>query len=104
MCRWTKPGGYAAVQDYHIPTMELYLEPAACFELVRAIVDTQERSDVEMEFAFKAPALFVAVGIGVSDGTDMNLPMRSLEPFASMFRIKLTSDFGAVRTKTEAQA
>jgi hypothetical protein len=40
MCRWTKPGGYAAVQDYHIPTMELYLEPAACFELVRAIVDT----------------------------------------------------------------
>jgi hypothetical protein len=35
------------------------------------------------EFAFKLPALFVEAGIGAPDGTDINLPMTSLEPFAS---------------------
>jgi len=39
-----------------------------------------------MEFAFKLPILFSVAGIGVPDGTDMNLPMTSLESFATDFR------------------
>jgi hypothetical protein len=34
-----------------------------------------------MEFAFKLPVYFVEAGIGMPDGTDINLPMTSLEPF-----------------------
>ncbi len=86
MYGWTKPGGYIAVQDIHIGTTNLYPKPAACAELVRVIVETQERSGVDTEFAFKLPALFVEAGIGVPDGTDMNLPMTSLEPFAAMYQ------------------
>jgi hypothetical protein len=52
---------------------------------VRVIVETEERSGVDTEFAFKLPVLFVEAGIGVPDGTDMHLPMTSLEPFAAIF-------------------
>jgi hypothetical protein len=94
MYGWTKPGGYIAVQDIHIRTtvattswmMNLYPEPAAFSELVRVIVETQERSGMDTELAFKLPALFVEAGIGVPDGTDMHLPMTSLEPFAAIFQ------------------
>jgi hypothetical protein len=53
---------------------------------VRVIVETQERSGVDTEFGFKLPSLFIEAGIGVPDGTDTNLPMTSLEPFAAMYR------------------
>jgi SAM-dependent methyltransferase len=86
MYGWTKPGGYVAVQDIHIRTMNLYPKPAAFAELMRVIVETQERSGIDMEFGFKLPALFVEAGIGVPDGTDMDLPMTSLEPFAAMYQ------------------
>jgi SAM-dependent methyltransferase len=86
MYGWTKPSGYIAVQDICARTMNLYPKPAACCELVRVIFETQERSGVDMEFAFKLPALFVEAGIGVPDGTDTDLPMTSLEPFAAMFQ------------------
>ncbi len=86
MYGWTKPGGYIAVQDIHIRTANLYPKPAACSELMRILAETSERSGVDTEFAFKLPALFVEAGIGVPDGTDMNLPMTSLEPFAAMFQ------------------
>jgi len=81
MYGWTKPGGYIAVHDIHIRTTNLYPKPAACSELERVLVETQERLGVDMEFAFKLPVLFVEAGIGVPDGTDMDLPMTSLEPF-----------------------
>jgi ubiquinone/menaquinone biosynthesis C-methylase UbiE len=86
MYGWTKPGGYIAVQDIHIRTLNLYPKPAACAELVRVLVETSERSGVDTEFAFKLPALFVEAGIGVPDGTDMYLPMTSLEPFAATYQ------------------
>jgi hypothetical protein len=66
--------------------MNLYPKPAAFAELMRVIVETQERSGIDMEFGFKLPALFVEAGIGVPDGTDMDLPMTSLEPFAAMYQ------------------
>ena len=86
MYGWTKPGGYVAVQDINIRTLNLYPKPAAFSELMRVIVETQERSGIDMEFAFKLPVLFVEAGIGVPDGTDMHLPMTSLEPLAAMFQ------------------
>lgn len=81
MLRWTKPGGYVAVQDLYVRTMNLYPNHEACSELLRVIVETCERSGQDMEFAFKLPVYFVEAGIGMPDGTDMNLPMTSLEPF-----------------------
>jgi ubiquinone/menaquinone biosynthesis C-methylase UbiE len=84
MYRWTKPGGYIAVQDYHVRTINLYPKPAACAELLRVIDETHERSGIDMEFAFKLPVLFGEAGIGMPDGTDMHLPMTSLEPLAAM--------------------
>src|SRR6516165_1795458 len=86
MYRWTKPGGYVAVQDIHVRTMNLYPKPAAFSELVRVIVETEERSGIDTEFAFKLPTLFVEAGIGVPDGTDIHLPMTSLEPFVAIFQ------------------
>jgi ubiquinone/menaquinone biosynthesis C-methylase UbiE len=86
MYGWTKPGGYIAVQDIHIRTANLYPKPPAWAELMRVLAETSERSGVDTEFAFKLPALFVEAGIGVPDGTDMDLPMTSLEPFAAMFQ------------------
>jgi ubiquinone/menaquinone biosynthesis C-methylase UbiE len=94
MYGWTKPGGYIAVQDLHIRTtvtttswmMSLYPNPAAISELVRVIVETQERSGIDTELAFKLPTLFVEAGIGVPDGTDMHLPMTSLEPLLEVFQ------------------
>jgi ubiquinone/menaquinone biosynthesis C-methylase UbiE len=86
MYRWTKPGGYIAVQDYQLRTMNLYPKPAACSELMRVVVETQERTGVDLELAFKLPVLFAEAGIGVPDGTDMNIPMTSLVPFAAMFQ------------------
>jgi ubiquinone/menaquinone biosynthesis C-methylase UbiE len=86
MYGWTKPGGYIAVHDIHIRTMNLYPKPAAWAELARVLVETQERSGIDMEFAFKLPVLFVEAGIGVPDGTDMDLPLTSLEPFAAHYQ------------------
>lgn len=86
MYGWTKPGGYVAVQDINVRTLNLYPKPAAFSELLRVIVETQERWGVDTEFAFKLPALFVEAGIGVPDGTDINLPMTPLEPFVAMFQ------------------
>jgi ubiquinone/menaquinone biosynthesis C-methylase UbiE len=86
MYSWTKPGGYIAVQDIHIRTLNLYPKPAAWAELMRVLAETSERSGVDTEFAFKLPALFVEAGIGVPDGTDMDLPMTSLEPFAATYQ------------------
>jgi ubiquinone/menaquinone biosynthesis C-methylase UbiE len=86
MYGWTKPGGYIAVQDIHIRTMNLYPKLEACSELLRVIHETQERLGYDMEFAFKLPVLFVEAGIGMPDGTDMDLPMTSLEPFAAIFQ------------------
>ena len=83
---WTKLGGYLAVQDINVRTLNLYPMPAAFSELLRVIVETQERWGVDTEFAFKLPALFVEAGIGVPDGTDINLPMTPLEPFVAMFQ------------------
>jgi ubiquinone/menaquinone biosynthesis C-methylase UbiE len=81
MYRWTKPGGYVAVQDLHVHTINLYPKPEACSELLRVILETCERSGQDMEFAFKLPVYFVEAGIGAPDGTDINLPMTSFEPF-----------------------
>jgi ubiquinone/menaquinone biosynthesis C-methylase UbiE len=85
MYAWTKPGGYVAVQDLHACTMNLYPKSEAGAELLRVIFETCERSGQDMEFAFKLPAYFVEAGIGAPDGTDMNLPMTSLEPFITMY-------------------
>jgi ubiquinone/menaquinone biosynthesis C-methylase UbiE len=86
MYGWTKPGGYIAVQDIHIRTLNLYPKPASCAELVRVLIETSERSGVDTEFALKLPVLFVEAGIGVPDGTDIYLPMTSLEPFAATYQ------------------
>jgi ubiquinone/menaquinone biosynthesis C-methylase UbiE len=83
MYRWTKPGGYVAVQDLHVHTINLYPKPEACSELLRVILETCERSGQDMEFAFKLPVYFVEAGIGTPDGTDINLPMTSFEPFVA---------------------
>jgi SAM-dependent methyltransferase len=81
MYRWTKPGGTVAVQDLHVRTINLYPKLEACSELIRVIVETCVRSGQDMEFAFKLPVYFVDAGIGAPDGTDIDLPMTSLEPF-----------------------
>jgi len=81
MYSWTKPGGYVAVQDLHVSTINLYPKLEACSELLRVILETCERSGQDMEFAFKLPVYFVEAGIGTPDGTDINLPMTSFEPF-----------------------
>jgi ubiquinone/menaquinone biosynthesis C-methylase UbiE len=81
MYSWTKPGGYVAVQDLHVSPINLYPKLEACSELLRVILETCERSGQDMEFAFKLPVYFVEAGIGAPDGTDINLPMTSLEPF-----------------------
>lgn len=86
MYRWTKPGGYIAVQDLHVCTMNVYPKLAAGSELLRVIFETCERSGQDMEFAFKLPVYFVEAGIGPPDGTDMNLPMTSFEPFMTMYQ------------------
>src|SRR5260370_14960735 len=83
MYSWTKPGGYVAVQDLHVSTINLYPKLEACSELLRVILETCERSGQDMEFAFKLPVYFVEAGIGTPDGTDINLPMTSFEPFMS---------------------
>jgi SAM-dependent methyltransferase len=85
MYGWTKPGGYIAVQDIHVRTMDLYPKLAAFEELKRVVVETEERSGIDTEFAIKLPVLFVEAGIGVPDGTDMHLPITSLEPFIAVF-------------------
>jgi ubiquinone/menaquinone biosynthesis C-methylase UbiE len=81
MYRWTKPGGYVAVQDLYVHTINLHPKLEACSELLRVILETCARSGQDMEFAFKLPVYFVDAGIGAPDGTDINLPMTSLEPF-----------------------
>ena len=81
MLGWTKPGGYVAVQDLYVRTVNLYPKLEASSELMRVILETCERSGQDMEFAFKLPVYFVEAGIGMPDGTDINLPMTSLEPF-----------------------
>ncbi len=86
MYRWTKPGGYVAVQDLHVCTMNLYPKIPAGAELLQVIFETCERSGQDMEFAFKLPVYFVEAGIGAPDGTDMNLPMTSFEPFITMYQ------------------
>jgi ubiquinone/menaquinone biosynthesis C-methylase UbiE len=86
MYRWTKPGGYIAIQDYHVRTMNLYPQIEAYRELMQVIIETCERSGQDMEFAFKLPVYFVEAGIGPPDGTDMNIPMTSFEPFMAMYQ------------------
>ena len=81
MYSWTKPGGYVAVQDLHVSTINHYPKLEACSELLRVIRETCERFGQDMEFAFKLPVYFVEAGIGAPDGTDVNLPMTSFEPF-----------------------
>jgi SAM-dependent methyltransferase len=81
MYRWTKPGGYVAVQDLYVRTANLYPKLDAYSELMRVILETCEGSAHDMEVAFKLPVYFVEAGIGAPDGTDMNLPMTLLEPF-----------------------
>jgi ubiquinone/menaquinone biosynthesis C-methylase UbiE len=81
MYRWTKPGGYVAVQDLYVRTMNLYPKLDVWSELMRVVVETCVRSGQDTEFAFKLPVYFVDAGIGTPDGTDINLPMTSLEPF-----------------------
>jgi SAM-dependent methyltransferase len=86
MYRWTKPGGYIVIQDYHVRTINLHPRLEACVELLRVIIETCERSGQDMEFAFKLPAYFVDAGIGVPDGTDIHLPLTSFGPFVAMFQ------------------
>ena len=86
MYSWTKPGGYVAVQDLHMHSMSLYPKHEACSELLRVIVETCERSGQDIEFAFKLPVYFVEAGIGTPDGTDVSLPMTSLEPFIAHYQ------------------
>jgi SAM-dependent methyltransferase len=86
MYGWTKPGGYVAVQDFYACTANVYPKPEACSELVRVVIETHEREGWDMEFAFKLPVLFAEAGIGAPDGTDINLPMTSLEPFAANYQ------------------
>jgi ubiquinone/menaquinone biosynthesis C-methylase UbiE len=81
MLGWTKPGGYVAVQDLYVRTVNLYPKLEAYSELMRVIIETCESAGQDMEFAFKLPVYFVEAGIGPPDGTDINLPMTSLEPF-----------------------
>ncbi len=83
MYRWTKPGGSVAVQDLYVRTINLYPRLEACSELLRVILETCARSGQDMEFAFKLPVYFVDAGIGAPDGTDIDLPMTSLEPFVA---------------------
>jgi ubiquinone/menaquinone biosynthesis C-methylase UbiE len=86
MYSWTKPGGYVAVQDYYVRTVNLHPKLEAHSELVRVVLETHERLGHDMEFAFKLPVYFVEAGIGAPDGTDINLPMTSLEPFITMYQ------------------
>jgi ubiquinone/menaquinone biosynthesis C-methylase UbiE len=86
MYSWTKPGGYIAIQDYHCRTVNVHPKLEALSEVVRVVFETHERSGWDMEFAFKLPVLFVEARIGAPDGTDINLPMTSLEPFAAMYQ------------------
>jgi hypothetical protein len=81
MLGWTKPGGYVAVQDLYVRTVNLYPKLEAYSELMRVIIETCESAGQDMEFAFKLPVYFVEAGVGPPDGTDINLPMTSLEPF-----------------------
>jgi SAM-dependent methyltransferase len=85
MYRWTKPGGYVAVQDLHVCTMNLYPKPEAGSELLRVIFETCERSGQDLEFALKLPVYFVDAGIGTPDGTDTHISMTSFEPFVTMY-------------------
>jgi ubiquinone/menaquinone biosynthesis C-methylase UbiE len=85
MYSWTKPGGYIAVQDLYVRTINLYPKLEACSELMRVVLETCEHSGQDMEFAFKLPIYFVEAGIGMPDGTDMHLPMTSLEPFMAHY-------------------
>jgi ubiquinone/menaquinone biosynthesis C-methylase UbiE len=85
MYSWTKPGGFVAAQDYYCRTMNLYPTFGAGSELIRAIIETSERSGQDMEFAFKLPVHFVEAGIGPPDGTDSQIRMTSSEPFISMY-------------------
>jgi ubiquinone/menaquinone biosynthesis C-methylase UbiE len=86
MYSWTKPGGYLAVQDYYVRTVNLYPKLDAHSELVRVVLETHERLGHDMEFAFKLPVYFVEAGIGAPDGTDVNLPITPLEPFITMYQ------------------
>jgi ubiquinone/menaquinone biosynthesis C-methylase UbiE len=85
MYRWTKPGGYVAVQDYYCRTMNLYPRLDAGSELIRVILETSERAGQDMEFAYKLPVYFAEAGIGTPDGTDTHLRMTASEPFITMY-------------------
>jgi ubiquinone/menaquinone biosynthesis C-methylase UbiE len=85
MYRWTKPGGYVAVQDYYCRTMNLYPKLDAGSELIRVILETSERAGQDMEFAYKLPVYFAEAGIGAPDGTDTHLRMTASEPFITMY-------------------
>jgi hypothetical protein len=63
--------------------INVYPKLEACSELLRVIIETCERSGQDMELAFKLPVYFVEAGIGTPDGTDINLPMTSFEPFVA---------------------
>jgi hypothetical protein len=82
----TKPGGYVAVQDYHVRMIGVYPEFEACNELKRVVIETHERQGYDMDFGLKLPALFVEAGIGAPDGTDTNFPLTPLGPFAAMYQ------------------
>jgi ubiquinone/menaquinone biosynthesis C-methylase UbiE len=86
MYSFTKPGGYIAIQEYHVRTINLYPKLKACTELMRIYLETFERTGRDLEFAFKLPIYFVEAGIGTPDGTDMHLPMTSFEPFIAMYQ------------------
>jgi len=86
MYSWTRPGGYIVIQDYHVRTINLHPRLEACAELLQVIIETCERSGQDMEFAFKLPTYFVDAGIGVPDGTDINLPLTPFGPFVAMYQ------------------
>src|SRR5262249_41402590 len=91
MYRWTKPGGYVAVQEYYVRTVNLYPKLEAYSEVVRIYVETLERSVKDLDFAFKLPFYFVEAGIGAPDGTHTHLPMTSFEPFTAMYQARCRS-------------
>jgi ubiquinone/menaquinone biosynthesis C-methylase UbiE len=86
MYSFTKPGGYIAVQDYHVRMISVYPHLGACYELKRVVIETHERQGYDMDFGLKLPALFVEAGIGAPDGTDTNFPLTPLGPFAAMYQ------------------
>jgi SAM-dependent methyltransferase len=71
LAAWTRPGGILVVQDYDMPTIDIWPPLRAWGEFERVVFGVYERTGRDLRFGRKLPLNFVAAGLGEPDGADV---------------------------------